>query len=139
VTDPTLGDEISLWERDAPTAEEVAAYVGTSRMREHLFIDADYARSRGYRGVVVPGPLLTAFLEHYLRARLPGWRLERLSTSFRVPTITGDHLRFRGAITEHHATADGERLVCDVVIEHSSGDRAVTATATLRRAVGEGG
>jgi hypothetical protein len=81
--------------------------------------------------------MLTAFIEQFLRRELPDWKLERLSTTFRVPTSPGVRLVLHGAVTEHHEMADGERLVCDVVIEHGEtpgeGDRAVTASATLKR------
>lgn len=128
-----LGDELGPCHRSCPSAAGIAAYVGASDVREPLFTDAEYARALGFRGLVVPGPMLTAFIEQFLRDALPGWQVERLGTTFRVPTIAGDSLTLRGAVTEHHAMADGERIVCDVVIEHSDGERAVTGTATLRR------
>ena len=65
---------------------------------------------------------------------LPDWVIERLSVTFRMPTITGESLTLHGAITERHEMADGVRVVCDVVIEHPDGERAVTGTATLRQA-----
>ncbi|MBI3783408.1 MAG: MaoC family dehydratase N-terminal domain-containing protein [Deltaproteobacteria bacterium] len=132
-SEPEPGAELNPWRRATPSPEAVASYVGSSQMREGLFVDADYARSLGYRGIVVPGPMLTAFIEQFLRQQLAGWRIERLSTTFRVPTISGDALLLQGAVTERHAMADGEHILCDIIIEHDNGDRAVTATATLRR------
>ena len=128
-----LGDELGPRHRACPSAPGIAAYVGTSDVQEQLFTDAEYARALGFRGLVVPGPMLTAFIEQFLRDALPGWQVERLGTTFRVPTIAGDSIVLRGAVTEHHDMADGERIVCDVVIEHHDGERAVTGTATLRR------
>ncbi len=135
-----LGDELGPRQRAAVSAAEVAAYVGAGQMREQLFTDAAYAQRLGFADIIVPGPMLTAFIERFLRAELPGWRLQRLSTTFRVPTPIDRSLVFRGAITEHHELADGERLVCDILIEHhdpqpdrTHGERAVTGTATLYR------
>jgi hypothetical protein len=82
--------------------------------------------------VVAPADA-TAFLEHFLRAQLPGWRLERLGSTFRMPTITGDAITLSGVVSEHHQRADGDHIVCDLVIEHPSGERAVTASARLKR------
>ncbi len=127
-----LGDEIGPWERPSATESEVARYIGTGDMRENLFSDVSYARSLGFRGIVVPGPMLTAFLEQFLWRELRGFHLERLGSTFRQPTISGDHLVLRGAIVEHHSQPDGERVVVDLVIEHASGERAVTGSATLR-------
>ncbi len=128
-----LGDEIGPRQRAGPQAAQIAAYVGASRIPEPLFTDSAHARALGYRDIIVPGPMLTAFLEQFLRGELPGWQLERLSTTFRVPTMAGTDLRLWGAITEHHEMPDGERIVCDLVIEHNDHEPAVTGTATLRR------
>lgn len=123
-----LGDEIGPWQRPGTPPEQVGRYVAGNDMREGLFTDPGVARGLGYRGIVVPGPMLTAFLEHFLRAELAGWRLERLSTTFRIPTIAGEPIVLRGVVSEH----DGDRIVCDVVIEHAGGERAVTGVARLR-------
>lgn len=128
-----IGDDLQPWRRRGASAAEVARYIGSGEMREPLFSDVDYARALGFRGIVVPGPMLTAFLEQFLWRELPGYRLERLGTTFRQPTISGDDLTLRGAVVEHHREADAERIVCDLVIEHGNGERAVTGGATLRR------
>jgi hydroxyacyl-ACP dehydratase HTD2-like protein with hotdog domain len=131
-----LGHELGPWRRSTPTAEAIARYAGTADIAEELFTSAPAARRLGYRGVVVPGPMLAAFLEHFVRRELPAWRLERLSATFRVPTITGDAIILGGVITERHELMDGERIVCDLLLEHSDGERAVTGTATMRQPAG---
>jgi hypothetical protein len=100
---------------------------------EPLFTEPALARALGYRGVVVPGPMLTAFLDQFVRRELPGWRLEALSTTFRIPTIAGDRIVFSGVVTEQHYLPEGERIVCDLIIDHSDSERAVTGTAALAR------
>jgi hydroxyacyl-ACP dehydratase HTD2-like protein with hotdog domain len=133
VADFDLGHELGPWRRATPTAEVIARYAATADIPEPLFTNPSAARGLGYRGVVVPGPMLAAFMEQFVRRELPGWRIERLSATFRVPTITGDTIVLSGVITERHELADGERIVSDLVIEHSDGERAVTGTATLRQ------
>ncbi len=128
-----LGHELGPRHRATPDAEQITRYAGAEGIVEPLFTSASAARALGYRGVVVPGPMLAAFLEQFVRRELTGWRLERLSTTFRVPTITGDAIILRGVITERHELPDGEHIVCDLLIEHSDGERAVTGAATLRR------
>jgi acyl dehydratase len=131
--DVDLGFELGPHRRGTPDAEAIAAYARSVETEESLFRNPTWARALGYRDVLVPGPMLSAFLEHFVRQELPGWSLERLSVTFRVPTITGDGIVLSGVVTEHHAAADAERLVCDLVVEHAAGERAVTGTATLRR------
>jgi hydroxyacyl-ACP dehydratase HTD2-like protein with hotdog domain len=130
---PEVGDELGPWRRSAPSPAEILRYASSSDVRERFFTDTRYARSLGFRGLVTPGPMLAAYVEHFLRAALPGWRIQRLGTTFRIPTIAGDELVFHGVVAERHDTAAGERIVCDVLVEHGNGDRAVTATATLQR------
>lgn len=124
-----LGDELLTQHRAAPTTEQVAAYIGAENLGEF----SAHARAVGQAGIVVPGPMLAAFLDQFLRQQLSGWRIERLHITFRVPTLAGTELAIRGVVTEHHEMADGERLVCDLVIEHGEGDRAATGSATLLR------
>lgn len=126
-----LGDEIGPLRRRAPEAAQIAAYMSAGRFTEPLFVDEAYAQALGFAGVIAPGPMLTAFLEQFVRAALPGWQLEALSTTFRVPTPAGSEVELRGAVTEHHEMIDGERLVCDVVVAHADGTAAVTGTARL--------
>jgi acyl dehydratase len=126
-----LGDEIGPVRRVAPDRERVARYVGSVSGTQQLFVDEDYARGLGFHGTIVPGPMLSALLEQFLRAALPGWRLQRLSISFRLPTVVGHPLTLSGVITEHHEQAGGRQVVCELIIEHADGERAVTGTATL--------
>lgn len=128
-----LGDEFGPLRRRAPEAAQIAAYMGAGRFTEPLFVDEAYARARGFAGVIAPGPMLTAFLEQFVRGALPGWRIEALGTTFRVPIPAGSEVELRGAVTEHHEMADGERLVCDLVVAHADGTAAVTGTARLFR------
>ncbi len=128
-----LGHELGPQRRAGPGPVQIATYLQAAGFTELLFTDWAFARSLGYRGIVVPGPMLAGFLEQFLKTEMAGWHLERLSTTFRIPTIAGDAIRVKGVVTEHHALADGERVVCDLVIEHDDGEPAVTSSATLRR------
>lgn len=130
---PELGDELGPLRRRAPGSAEIRGYASSEDTREGIFEDEGYARGLGFRGLVVPGPVLAAYVEQFLHAELPQWRVVWLSTTFRLPTAAGDLLTLRGAVTEDHHMTDGEHLVCDVVVEHESGERAVTASARLVR------
>ena len=129
-----LGHELGPQRRTAPDRSQVAAYLDAADFTEPLFSDLEFARAVGYRDTIVPGPLLAAFLEQFVCSELPGWELERLSATFRVATLVGDALVFRGVVTERHDTPAGVRIICDLTIGHSEDDHAVTSTATLRRA-----
>jgi len=132
-TTPELGDELGPQQRLAPAADEIRRYGEAGGGREKIFSDEGHVHRLGLRGLVVPGPLLASYVEQFLYRQLPGWAVEQLSTTFRLPTAAGDLLTLRGAVTEDHHLADGARIVCDVVVEHPNGDRAVTASARLRK------
>lgn len=132
--DIDLGHTLGPLRHPGLSKERIAAYLQAAQFTGSFFYDLTFARSVGYRGIIVPGPLLAALVEQFLRRELPGWEMERVSTTLRVPTVTGDPLLFHGAVTERHETPRGSRIVCDVVIGHRDADNALTATATLRRA-----
>ena len=133
--DPTIGEDLEPLQRQGPSPAQISAYAGAIGAREGIFTHPNRARDLGFGGLVVPGPMLSAFVEQFLRGNLPDWRIERLGVTFRVPTITGTPLTIHGVVTERHEMADGVRVICDVVIEHAEGERAVAGTATLRRTV----
>lgn len=130
---PEIGDEIGPLQRQAPALDEIRRYGAAGGGREGIFNDEQYARGLGFRSLIVPGPLLAAYVEQFLHTQFPEWRVEWLSTTFRLPTAAGDVVTLRGAVTEDHHMTDGARIVCDVVVEHPNGDRAVTASARLKK------
>jgi acyl dehydratase len=132
-----VGDLVGPERRRCPTAERVRAYAARHDTREALFIDPTFAARLGYRDVIVPGPMQTAFLEQLLRRHFRGWCLEQLGTTFRISVITNDTITLRGVVTEVYHQPDGIRVVCDLLIENGDGERATTGQATLRQAVAQ--
>lgn len=128
-----VGDLIGPERRRCPAAERVRAYAERHDTHEALFVDPAFAARMGYRDVIVPGPMQTAFLEQFLRRHFRGWHLEQLGTTFRIAVVTGDTITMSGVVTEVHRQPDGVRVVCDLLIENSDGERATTGQATLRR------
>ncbi len=129
-----VGDPIGPERRRSPDAAAVRAYALRHDAPEKLFVDRDFMQREGFRDVIVPGPMQTAFLEQMLRRHFPGWQLERLSATFRISVVTGEPVVLSGVITEVHQTRTGLRVVCDLVIENAEGDRATTGAAVLREA-----
>ena len=127
-----VGDPVGPERRVCPGRDTVRAYAERHDTRENLFEDPAYAQRLGYRDVIVPGPMQTAFLEQMLRRHFAGWQIERLSVTFRISVITGDTIGLSGVVTEVHHAPDGVRVVCDLVIENPDGERAATGHAILR-------
>jgi acyl dehydratase len=129
-----VGDLIGPQQRCCPAAERVRAYAERHDTREALFVDPAFAARLGYRDVIVPGPMQTAFLEQLLRQHFRGWHLEQLAATFRISVVTGDTITMSGVVTEVHHQSDGVRVVCELLIENGDGERATTGQATLRQA-----
>jgi acyl dehydratase len=127
-----VGDPIGPERRRSPDAAAVRAYAVRLDAPEKLFVDREFMQQQGFRDVIVPGPMQTAFLEQMLRRHFPAWQLERLSATFRISVVTGEPIVLSGVVTEVHQTRTGRRVVCDLVIENAEGDRATTGSAVLR-------
>ncbi len=130
VAELEVGTEIGPVFRRGTSAREISAWASTLRDREVLFHDRRGSKRLGYRDVVLPGPMQSAFVDDTLRALLPAWTLHELSMTFRQSVIADEPIAIRGVITD---TRD-ESLVCDITIENlATAETAASGTATLRR------
>lgn len=127
-----IGSTIGIERRRAPSAESVGSYAGSIGGGEPLFSDSRFARRLGYADVIVPGPVQSALLENLLASNLPDWDLTEISVSFRVSVTAGEPIALIALVTEIDDHAG--RLVADLTLENSSGERAAVGTASLRRA-----
>jgi hydroxyacyl-ACP dehydratase HTD2-like protein with hotdog domain len=127
-----IGSTIATERRRAPDAASVSAYAGSLGGAEPLFSDSRFARRLGYADVIVPGPIQSALLENLLARHLPEWDVDELSVSFRVSLSAGEPIALTALVTE--IDLDATRLVADLTLENSSGERAAVGTANLCRA-----
>lgn len=128
-----IGATIAVEHRRAPDVRTVHGYAASLSGREPLFSDADFARRLGFADVIVPGPVQSALLEGLLARRLPDWDLADLSLSFRVSVIAGEPITMTALVIEFEEHQ--RRVVVDLTIENSHGERAAVGTATLRESV----
>jgi hydroxyacyl-ACP dehydratase HTD2-like protein with hotdog domain len=134
-----LGATVAVEHRLAPDARLVRGYAGSLSGVEPLFSDADFARRLGFADVIVPGPVQSALLESLLVRSLPRWDVVELSLSFRVSVIAAEPITLTALVTEIDEC--DQRLVVDLTLENSHGERAAVGTATLLKSghpAGEG-
>jgi acyl dehydratase len=124
-----IGATIAVEQRLAPDAATVRGYAASLSAREPLFSDAEFARGLGFADVIVPGPMQSALFENLLARSLPAWDLVDLGLSFRVSVITAEPITLVALITE--LDDRDRRLVIDLTLENSHGERAAVGTATL--------
>lgn len=126
-----IGDTLGPLLRRSPGSEIIAGYADNSHVYENLFVSESFARRLGYRNVIVPGPMQSAYLEQFLRQQLPGMGLRSLSVTFRISVISGDPMHISGVITEIEDAPQGRVLTCDIMIENRDGERATVGQAIL--------
>jgi hydroxyacyl-ACP dehydratase HTD2-like protein with hotdog domain len=124
---------VAVQRRLAPAASAIATYARSLAGGEPVFTDRAFARALGYADVIVPGPLQSALLEAFLRERLPGWTLHRLSLTFRVSLIAREPISLAAVAVEHSAQRRDALLVCDLSLENGNGERAALGLAELTR------
>ena len=124
-----IGSTIGVIQRRAPGAATVRAYASGLGGREPLFSDADFARRLGFADIIVPGPMQSTLFEGLLANSLPEWALTDLSLSFRISLVVDEPITLTALATEVAARSD--RLVADLTLENSRGERATVGTATL--------
>lgn len=134
--DPTVPPDLDVGSEieercTAPDAPAIARYAGRLAGGESLFTDVRYARSLGYADVIVPGPLLSAMLERFLRRRYSGLALRRLAVTFRVSVIAAEPITLAAVVIEQRWHDAHMAIVCDLSIENSDGERAALGTAEL--------
>jgi acyl dehydratase len=125
-----MGESIGPLERIAPTPEEIAAWADLVEASEPQFMHPEKARDMGYAGVIVPGPFLSACFENLLAGALPDWTLTHLGTTFRLPVLAGEVIRLSAVATE---LPEPGHAICDLLLENSEGERAVTGVAEVWR------
>ena len=109
---------------------EIATWADTLRDREVLFHDSAGSNKLGYRDVVLPGPMQSAFIDNALRKQIPEWELSRLSMSFRQSIVAGDPITINLVVIDK----TDNTLTLDITVENrATGDRSSTGTATMHR------
>jgi len=124
-----VGEVVAREVRHGPTREGIAAWAGHLGEREVLFTDRLRAIDLGYQDLVVPGPMLSAFVGQMLRRAIPEWPMRTLSMTFRQSLLADEPVVLTALVTERGA---GPRLRCDLVIESGAGEICAIGSASLQ-------
>ena len=101
----------------------------TSSSSENKIHDEQIARQYGFRGALVPGVTVYAYLTHPLVEAFGAAWLERGTANVRFvkPIHDGEEVRLAGVVTER----DAKRLIATVTATTAVGGECATLTATL--------
>ena len=114
----------------SPTLEEVKTFCRAYRLKEpNRFTDLEAANKEGVPHLIVPGAMSMAYLSQLITDWAPNVTIKRLDVIFRAPVKQEEPIQCMGVVTDKEVR-DGENwLECDLYIENSEGQRAVTGKA----------
>lgn len=130
--DIELGDEVG------PVRENVAnpRVMEFMKMRPRLtgdgrFTDPVKAKEMGLRGMIVPGPLSAGILAKFVYDWAPNGALAKLDIVFRRNVVQDTPVQLHGVVTDSEIRDEGPCVDIDLLITDETGDRLVTAAATV--------
>lgn len=122
--------ETARWTHEV-TAEDVDGFVGVSGDTNPLHIDDGFARQQGFRGRVVHGMLLAAFLSRVVGTVLPGPGVVWLSQSIRFEraAYVGDQVEV--CVSVRHKSPALRTLVLETRITNQRDDTLLSGEAKM--------
>lgn len=126
-----VGDEIGPLSKK-PTLEQVKAFCRAYGVAEpNRFTDMEAARREGVPHLIIPGIMSMAFLSQLVTGWASNITLKKLDVIFRAPVKHEETIQCRGLVTDKEVR-DGQNCVeCDLYVENSQGQRAVTGKAIV--------
>jgi hydroxyacyl-ACP dehydratase HTD2-like protein with hotdog domain len=121
-----------------PGELDLFMFCAATWLTHRIHFDRDYARSEGYRDLVVPGPYQNALLGQFLAdfAAAHGGTLDYLEVRHRAPAFCGAPLRLSAAVAETNAGPRTAAVTLNVSVSgpagvvHTSGRAGLTLTAS---------
>ena len=125
------GSEITTLVKQ-PTTRQLVMWAGASGDYNPIHYDQNFARSRGLKGVVVQGQLVSSFLGQLMT----DWMgeqgiLKKLSCSYKGMNYPGEAITCRGKVNKKYVE-DGRHYVgCSLWAENAKGEKTVTGAADI--------
>ncbi|OAN49175.1 hypothetical protein A6A04_03410 [Paramagnetospirillum marisnigri] len=100
------------------TEVDIDAFAALTGDVSPLHMDADFARSRGFRGRVAHGVLLSGFVSRLFGVHLPGrdCLLQSMTMKWAAPACAGDLLRFSATVSQISPAAGA--MLAEVNVEN---------------------
>ena len=129
------------WEPDQPlpqvertiTSERIAGYSEASGDRNALHLDAEFAATTQFGGIISHGMLTLALLAEMLTAAFgEDWlRSGRLRVRFKGAAYPGDTLKSWGVVSKVSDESQGRGVECSIGLNNQRGEEIITGTASV--------
>jgi acyl dehydratase len=97
-----------------------------------MHYDIEFAREKGFPGIVVHGMLMTSFLTQLLTDWMGEWGiLKKLKTRNEQFLLVNDEIVCRGSVVKKYREENEHYAECELAAIKSNGDRCVSATAVV--------
>lgn len=98
-----------------------------------LHFDAEYARSLGYRDIVIAGVFTASFfpklVTDWLRDQVC---IERIQVRFKAPAYLNETVTYRGRVVSKKTEENARKIECELWSEDARGARLAVATVVAR-------
>jgi len=126
-----LGDELPSWQNPPFDRLQIVRYAGASGDLNPLYFDEPFARSSGFRSVLVPGALALGALTQMVNEWLKGPCLRRLHVKFLKIIWPGEQLTCRGRVVARHREGGDYLVDLDLWMENPEGEMMVRGNGTV--------
>ncbi|MEW6441862.1 MAG: MaoC/PaaZ C-terminal domain-containing protein [bacterium] len=111
------------------SAERNARYCRLVNEINPLHFDLDFARSLGYRDIVVAGIFTASFFPKLLTDWLgERTRVETIRVKFKAPAYLNETVTYRGRVVRKRVEDGVRKLECELWSENAAGERLAMAT-----------
>ncbi len=125
-----VGDEVPSFQTPPIDRLQISRYVGAAGDFNPLYIDEPFARSAGFRSVIVPGALAFGALAQMIAEWLKGPSLRRLHARYLKLVWPGDVLTCRGRVTGRRREGSDYLIDVDLWIENQEGEMVTRGSGT---------
>jgi 3-hydroxybutyryl-CoA dehydratase len=132
LSDPKVGEDLPVVEKTIGT-KQIARYAEASGDHNPIHLNAEFAATSQFGGIVAHGMLTLAFVAESLSLAFGRDWIEsgKLKVRLKAPAYPGDTVRSWGHVVKE-GTSDGRRsLECAVGLKNGKGEELISGVATV--------
>ncbi len=115
-----------------PTTQQLVRWAGASGDFYQIHYDKDFALGNNLPGVLVHGPLKSAWLGQMLGDWVgESGFVKTYNCSHRVMDLAGEPITCKGRVTSKYIDGNDHLVECDIWIENSRGEKTAPGTAVV--------
>ena len=129
--DVEVGSEIPSLVKE-PTSQQLVKWAGASGDFYQIHYDKDYALGNNLPGILVHGPLKSAWLGQLLSDWVgEDGKIKKYGCSHRGMDVPGDSLTCKGTVASKYIEGDEHLVECDIWLENSKGEKTTPGKAVV--------